>query len=831
MNKFFTFVIALTFLLNNLYSQNSVARRWNEVQLAAIRQDLARPPIQARNLFHVAMAMYDAWAAYKPTTTNTYLLGQTLNSVLYPYTGNAPLIGTDVLASQNMAISYAAYRVLKQRYSISPNAVAAITRFDTLMANLGYDINITSTNYTTGTPAELGNYIGQQVIDMGLADGANQTGNYTNMYYAAANPYLAVANSGSSGMLDPNRWQPLNIVTAFDQNGNPVSSFQNAVCHEWGNIIPFSLNPATAVTHIRNGFPYKVYIDPGGPSFIDTSVGTDASSMHYKWANEMVAIWSSQLDPDDNTMIDISPKSKGNLTTYPLSNNDQYSYYNYYNGGDNSTGYALNPITNLPYTPQMVKRGDYTRVVSQYWADGPQSETPPGHWFVVLNKVGDHPLFVKKYKGTGPVLSNLEWDIKSYFVLGGAIHDAAIAAWSLKGWYDSPRPISAIRKMAEYGQSTNSSLPHYHKAGLPLIPGYIELVTATDSLALVDINNINKIKIKAWKGFSFITYPTIDIAHVGWILAENWMPYQAKTFVTPPFAGYVSGHSTYSRAGAEIMSAITGSAFFPGGIYETVINANSDFLKFESGPSMQIKLQWATYVDASNEASLSRIWGGIHAPTDDAPGREIGKQIATSSVTKADVYFFKNTLPVNLISFTSAEQNCSVKINWTTNKEVNASKFEIWRSTDGINFNKKIADIQAAGINYANSVAYTTNDYNPAINNIYQLMEVDKQGNKTILGYSKVNVNNCSNLLVSNITLFPNPVAEKLTVKVNSVTTDIASNLVIKNMFGATIFTKKVMVNKGENIYYIDVQQFKAGSYFLLFDHQSKNAIKFIKLN
>jgi len=38
----------------------SVARKWNEQQLQAIRKDLARPTVTARNLYHVAACMYDA---------------------------------------------------------------------------------------------------------------------------------------------------------------------------------------------------------------------------------------------------------------------------------------------------------------------------------------------------------------------------------------------------------------------------------------------------------------------------------------------------------------------------------------------------------------------------------------------------------------------------------------------------------------------------------------------------------------------------------------------------------------------------------------------------
>jgi hypothetical protein len=74
--------------------------------------------------------------------------------------------------------------------------------------------------------------------------------------------------------------------------------------------------------------------------------------------------------------------------------------------------------------------------------------------------------------------------------------------------------------------------------------------------------NVGKIKLYAWRGPNYISNPSIDEAGVDWVLAENWWPYQRPSFVTPPFAGYVSGHSTYSRAAAEVLTALTGSAYF-----------------------------------------------------------------------------------------------------------------------------------------------------------------------------------------------------------------------------------------------------------------------------
>ena len=105
----------------------------------------------------------------------------------------------------------------------------------------------------------------------------------------------------------------------------------------------------------------------------------------------MVSIWGSHLSPLDNTVWDISPNSNGNVddNTYPTDFSNYTSFYDYYEGNDTGQGYSMNPVTNQTYEIQNVKRGDYTRVLAEYWADGPDSETPPGHWFVLLNSIKD----------------------------------------------------------------------------------------------------------------------------------------------------------------------------------------------------------------------------------------------------------------------------------------------------------------------------------------------------------------------------------------------------------------------------------------------------------
>ena len=228
----------------------------------------------------------------------------------------------------------------------------------------------------------------------------------------------------------------------------------------------------------------------------------------------------------------------------------------------------------------------------------------------------------------------LEWDLKTYFALGAAMHDAAIAAWGVKGWYDSIRPISAIRGMAERGQSSDPNLQSYDRNGIPLIEGYIEVVEAGDQLAGENGENIDEIKLLAWRGPTDEESADTGGSIVEWVLARDWWPYQRPTFVTPPFAGYVSGHSTFSRAAAETLTALTGSEFFPGGASSFEIKAG-EYLEFEPGPSTDLILQWATYRDAADQCALSRIWGGIHPPHDDIPGRELGKIVGEQAVRMA----------------------------------------------------------------------------------------------------------------------------------------------------------------------------------------------------
>lgn len=615
-----------------LSAQTSIPFQWTELMLTAIRNDFARPPMTARNLHHLSMAMYDAWAAYDEDAA-TVFLGKSYNGFYCPYTGIYQ--PEDRQSARNAAVSYAAYRIIRNRYLSSPGwgtvTLPAITLF---MGDMGYDMNFTSVDYTTGDPRALGNYIAARIISYGNTDGSNQLLSYSNQYYSPINPALFPTLPGTNGMVDPNRWQPLSLSVFIDQNGNLLSGAPPFMGAEWGNVKPFAMTEEDKQILPRDGNNWTVYHNPGPfPQLNETGTGIDDL---YKWNFALVAKWAGHLDTADQVMVDISPASIGNCEL-PTSFADHLNFYDFENGGDNGTGRPINPITGQPYDPQWVRRGDFARVLAEFWADGPNSETPPGHWFKILNYV------IEQFNGNfmwegNENISEEEYCVRSYLTLGGAMHDAAISAWGVKGYYDGVRPVSAIRYMCENGQSTDPSLPNYSINGFPLMEGFSELVEVGDPLAGANNENVGKVKLWSWNGPEVIGNPQTDMAGVGWILGEKWYPYQRPTFVTPPFAGYVSGHSTYSRAAAEVMVAITGNEYFPGGMGTFDAPMNS-YLVFEEGPSQNVQLQWATYRDASDQCSLSRIWGGIHPPMDDIPGRVIGTEVAADAVAFADEHW------------------------------------------------------------------------------------------------------------------------------------------------------------------------------------------------
>lgn len=634
--RFSLCLTALTLSFSIATAKNrSVARQWNEELLAAIRLSIPDPPAHARNLFHTAVAMYGAWAAYDDVS-----VGYLFNEKISPRPA-------DVLGARNVAISHAAYRILRARFASGVNSPAILSNIDARLISLGHSpLAAQGPSSNTNLPEDLGKRAADAVLAWSENDGFAQS-SHPQAYTATINPNLAlpmpVLGTNSSFVpnmplgfgvpvgTQPNFWQPLALTVRVSQNGLPLSGgVQSFIGVQSLATTPFSL------TRTNSLLPW---LDPfGGPSRLSVPGSASAESNIYQEEALKVLISSSELN--DMDWVNFSPSAIGNN---PL-------------GTDDGVGYAINPVTGGMYVENLARRGDFYRVLAEYWADGPASETPPGHWHVLANAVADRPDFQKRLRGVGPILEGLEWDVKTYFALSSALHDAACAAWALKRYHSGPRPITMIRYLASLGQSSDPTAPAYHPQGLPLLENVSELITGASTApgakhehiwdlatgtTRPGINFLGQITIYSWPGEhpSNPVPPSVAThqSRLTWMLAKDWLPFQRKTFNTPAFPGYVSGHSAFSRAAAEVLTLITGSPYFPGGLHGLRVEPNS--LQIDRGPSAPVELQWAAYSDAADQAGQSRRYGGIHISEDDFHGRIIGSQVGKSAFALAEKYW------------------------------------------------------------------------------------------------------------------------------------------------------------------------------------------------
>jgi hypothetical protein len=480
---------------------DNVILRWDEELLSLIRAypPQTGPTITARALGVLHTATYDAWAAYDPTAKVTQSAGP------------AQQTSSNTLANKNVAISYAAYRVLIDLFPSPPFAPKGGYKAPDIFLRevLGYPANqpiddtVADPNATAATPAAVGNLAAKAVLAFRHTDGSNQLGGYADTTgYNPVNQWNKVN--------DRWRWQPLCVLTPAgvaaglppvrdptlscpDTSPPTYYALQKALTPQWGTVTPFSLAASK----------YRV---TGPPKNAD---GTCCST------NDIVT--------------------------------------------------AVNDTSNL---------SDSLKARAEYWADGPGSVFPPGHTAVFAQALS-------RKKG-----NSLDTDAKLFFLVGNAMMDAGIAAWYQKflgTWlgtsnkYDFVRPVTAIRE-------------YYKALGETTIPN-------------------------SWKG------PNQGFGDVP---VDQWLPYQALNVVTPGFPEYVSGHSTFTAAGATMLAQFNGSDTFGGSV---TIKAHSS--SYESNtPATDVTLTWPTFSDASNDAGMSRRWGGIHFYTGDTHGRALGRQVA-----------------------------------------------------------------------------------------------------------------------------------------------------------------------------------------------------------
>jgi len=225
---------------------------------------------------------------------------------------------------------------------------------------------------------------------------------------------------------------------------------------------------------------------------------------------------------------------------------------------------------------------DEHKMIAEYWADGPHSELPPGHWNLFAQ-------FVSHRDNHGARKRGVEADVKLFFALTNAIFDAGICCWDNKRFYQGVRPITAIRYLA----------------------------SKDDRFRL----------ISAWGG---------PCQGTKVIPGTQWLPYQPSFFPTPPFPGYSSGHSTFSAAAAEILRLFTGSDRLGDSV---TFKPGTSRTEPGAVPATEVTLRWATFSEAAAQAGISRRYGGIHFEQDDLDGRAAGRLVARQAWARAQSYF------------------------------------------------------------------------------------------------------------------------------------------------------------------------------------------------
>ena len=232
------------------------------------------------------------------------------------------------------------------------------------------------------------------------------------------------------------------------------------------------------------------------------------------------------------------------------------------------------------------------KAIVEFMRDGPRSTGQSGHWLKFAQVVSTRDR------------NDLDTDVKLFFTVGNCALDTFIASWESKRYYDSSRPWTLVR--------------HYYKGQT----------------------------IKGWAG------PGKGVTN---IMGDNWHPYSPSTFITPPFPGYVSGHSTISGGCAEILKLFTGSdkcgfvePRHAGELTEQGFTCEQ-MQRLDGRPlaeiigaehaSCEIMLPIPTFTEAAEMAGISRVMGGYHIQADNIAGLELGRDVAQYMWPKIQQYF------------------------------------------------------------------------------------------------------------------------------------------------------------------------------------------------
>jgi membrane-associated phospholipid phosphatase len=107
---------------------------------------------------------------------------------------------------------------------------------------------------------------------------------------------------------------------------------------------------------------------------------------------------------------------------------------------------------------------------------------------------------------------------------------------------------------------------------------------------------------------------------------NTWIP----LLKTPPFPSYTSGHSTFSGAASAVLTYLFGDHVS----FDSRADGHTAPEQRPLDPAVVVTRHFDSFAQAAEEASLSRIYGGIHYRFDHVAGMEMGQRIGAAVVQR-----------------------------------------------------------------------------------------------------------------------------------------------------------------------------------------------------
>jgi hypothetical protein len=204
---------------------DNLAYKWGGLALTATANDTERfqprPTVTSRYLGLIFTAMFDAWSRYDQAAIPVYLEKVERRPEK-----------ERTLKNRQIAISYAAYRAMKEYYYSDEDL------FKKFMIDLGYDPDIQSSDPTS--PEGIGYLAANAIIRARVGDGANQYGEESDSNGRPYYNYIGYEPVNSADKnVDGNRWQP-----KYFSDGKGGKFAPGCLTPFWDKVTPVALKSA-----------------------------------------------------------------------------------------------------------------------------------------------------------------------------------------------------------------------------------------------------------------------------------------------------------------------------------------------------------------------------------------------------------------------------------------------------------------------------------------------------------------------------------------------------------------------------------------------------------